>query len=97
MASRARRTLPGVALVMVATLAMLAALGCDDGGLLVVTSVSVQGPAATDMVSGGTVAKNQKYVIVYTFGQPTPTPDQGVSTSPDNADRGGLVGAMNGQ
>jgi hypothetical protein len=95
MAIGARRSLLGVALG--AALLALLAVGCDNGGLLVVTSISAQGPAAADIVSGGNVAKNGKYVIVYTFGQPTPTPDQGVSTSPDNVDHGGLVGAMNGQ
>ena len=79
--------------------AAVAALGCDAGGLLVATSISdgdagVQGPSVTDFVNAGNVAKNDKYVIVYTFGQATP--NQGVSTSPNNTDNGGLVGAMNG-
>jgi hypothetical protein len=91
MALGARTLLLGVALC-----APLCALACDPGGLLVVTENDggVPGHTATDFVSGGNVAKSQKYTIVYTFGQATP--DQGVSTEPNNSDHGGLVGAMNG-
>ena len=83
-------------------LAALTALGCSDaGGLLVVSSNGtggstpvVLGPSVTDFVSAGTVAKSASYKVVYTLGQATP--DQGVSTSANHVDNGGLVGAMNG-
>jgi hypothetical protein len=82
--------------------AALAALGCDGtGGLLVVKSTPpdagtpvVLGPSVTDAVSAGTVAKSNRYKLVYTMGQATP--EQGVSTSAQHVDHGGLVGAMNG-
>ena len=82
--------------------AALAALGCDGaGGLLVVKSTAVDagapavlGPSATDVVSAGTVAKSSRYKLVYTLGQATP--EQGVGTSAQHVDHGGLVGAMNG-
>jgi hypothetical protein len=82
--------------------AALAVVGCDGaGGLLVVTSTqgaggatAVQGPSVTDFVSAGTVAKSSKYKVVYTLGQATP--NQGVATSAQHRNNGGLVGAMNG-
>jgi hypothetical protein len=81
----------------------LAALGCDAGGLLVVTSTvdaggpsvtDAGGPSVTDIVNGGTVAKSTKFTVVYTVGQSSPGQD--VSKSPGNRDNGGLVGAMSG-
>jgi hypothetical protein len=80
--------------------AALVAAGCDKtGGLLEVTQVDagppvVLGPSVTENVSAGTVAKNSQYKVVYTLGQATP--NQGVGTSPQHRDNGGLVGAMNG-
>jgi hypothetical protein len=79
------------------TVAALALVGCDNGGLLVVEQKPppvVQGPSVNDMVSGGTYASNSKYRLFYTNGQPTP--NQGVSTSDSNRLNGGLVGAAHG-
>jgi hypothetical protein len=91
-------------LLLGAALAALPAVGCDGtGGLLVVTGqldggggspTAIVGPSVTDFVSAGTVAKSAKYKAVYTLGQATP--NQGVSTSTQHTDNGGLVGAMNG-
>jgi hypothetical protein len=74
-------------------------LGCDTGGLLVVdgtrTNTNFNEPAphpqTNEMVSGGTLAKNRKYKLIYTLGQPTP--NQGAGTSPGHRDQGGLIGA----
>ena len=55
----------------------------------------VLGPGTTELVSGGTVATNGKYKLVFTLGQPTP--NQGPATSPNNRVNGGLVGAMKGK
>ncbi|MEO7329402.1 MAG: hypothetical protein ABI193_12535 [Minicystis sp.] len=82
--------------------AALSALGCDAGGLLQVDATQViesatpiaVGPSSLDFVSGGTVAANTKYKLVYVVGQPTP--NQAPQGSPDNRLNGGLVGAMNG-
>ncbi len=78
-----------------------AAIGCDTGGLLVVEHSGVDpnepkvvGHSANELVSGGTVASNAKYKVVYTVGQPTP--NQGVSTGQNQRLNGGLVGAVNG-
>lgn len=81
---------------------VLTALGCDTGGLLVPTSTAdggpsgtdAGGPSVTDTVNGGTVAKSDKFKVVYTLGQGSPGQD--VSKSPANRNNGGLVGAMNG-
>lgn len=78
--------------------AALGAIGCDTGGLLVVEHddagpPKVVGHPASELVSGGTVATNGKYKVVYTVGQPTP--NQGVSTGKDQRLNGGLVGAEN--
>ena len=79
----------------------VAAIGCDTGGLLVVEHSGVDpnepkvvGHSANELVSGGTVASNAKYKVVYTVGQPTP--NQGVSTGQNQRLNGGLVGAVNG-
>ena len=79
--------------------AAIAAIGCDAGGLLVAEHSGVDpdkpvvGPSANELVSGGTVASNAKYKVVYTVGQPTP--NQGVSTGKNQRLNGGLVGAVN--
>lgn len=80
-------------------LAALVLAGCDAGGLLTLKPNEtadagippVLGPSANDMVAAGTVAKNSKYKIVFTFGQPTPNQD--VEKSPGNQLNGGLIGA----
>jgi hypothetical protein len=67
-------------------------LGCDAGGLILVeTKPTPQGGApSTEMVSAGTVAKNSKYTVVYTMGQPTP---QSRVTGSEKTLNGGVVGA----
>jgi hypothetical protein len=87
-------------LLVVAGVAV-AALGCDTGGLLVVEHSGVDpdkpkvtGHSANELVSGGSVASNAKYKVVFTVGQPTT--NQGVSTSTDQRLNGGLVGAVSG-
>ena len=90
-------------LVMVRGLFAAAALvvaGCDTGGLLVVEKKadpppSPTGPAVVDFPSGGTVAKNAKYRVVFTVGQGTP--NQAPEASKDKELRGGLVGAAEGE
>ena len=89
-----------LALLLCAALAGVAASGCDAGGLLVATTLDggaevSQGPSVTEIVNGGTVARNGKYTVVFTLGQPTP--NQGPATGPNHRDNGGLVGAMNGK
>lgn len=73
----------------------LAASGCDEGGLLVVegqpNAREAGGRPATEMVSAGNVAKNAKYKLVFTMGQPTP---QGVGTGPNRRLNGGMPGAV---
>jgi hypothetical protein len=87
----------GVARAAPLSLLALSALGCDTGGLLVATGTNIDKPelvghSSTEIVSGGTVASNGKYKVVYTLGQPSPM--QGVATSPDHRVNGGLVGAV---
>lgn len=83
---------------------LLAAAGCDAGGLLVLESRVSDGkdagspppvlvPQATELVNGGNVAANGKYKVVFTVGQPTP--NQGVGRSADRRLNGGLIGAAN--
>jgi hypothetical protein len=81
--------------------AMIAAVGCDGGGLLTVVSTvdagvapNPVGPSVTEMVGAGTVASNSKYKVVYTLGQASP--NQGPQTNANYQLNGGLVGAMNG-
>jgi hypothetical protein len=93
------RTSALLAKLLVVVGAAIVAIGCDAGGLLVVEHTGVDpnkpvvGPSANELVSGGTVASNAKYKVVYTIGQPTP--NQGVSTGKDQRLNGGLVGAVN--
>lgn len=72
----------------------IAAIGCDAGGLILTDTTDNPAPKtgvqANDMVSGGTVAKNGKYTVVYTMGQPTP---QSRVTGSDKTLNGGVVGA----
>lgn len=72
----------------------LGAIGCDAGGLIVVETKgnpdAKLGPASNELVSGGTVAKNGKYTVVYTMGQPTP---QSRVSGPNQTLNGGVVGA----
>lgn len=92
MGSRSLTLLSRIAFVTCAALAS----GCDSGGLLVVEHTKpeqVQGPSVNDLVSNGTYAKNGKYRIFYTMGQPSPNTD--VATSGKSTVHGGLVGAAN--
>ncbi|HMY15502.1 MAG TPA: hypothetical protein PKA58_04190 [Polyangium sp.] len=72
----------------------LGAMGCDAGGLIQTDTTDNPAPKtgvqANDMVSGGTVAKNSKYTVVYTMGQPTP---QSRVTGSEKTLNGGVVGA----
>jgi hypothetical protein len=91
------------ALLLGGAIACGAVGGCDAGGLLVVQGSSTGGPDAgpvvlgptNDLVNAGNVAKNGKYKIVYTLGQPTQS--QNVEKSDKDRLNGGLVGAMNGR
>lgn len=79
----------------VVTALALGALGCDAGGVIVVETSTggtpdVTGPQSTEMVSAGNVAKNGKYTVVYSMGQPTP--QSRVSGSKKTLN-GGVVGA----
>lgn len=91
------RVRPSVRVLLQAALACLAlaAAGCDEGGLLVVEGqahpAAVRGTPGTDIVSAGNVAKNAKYKLVFTMGQPTP---QGVVEGPNRRLQGGLPGAV---
>jgi hypothetical protein len=94
------RTSALLAKLLVVVGSAIAAIGCEAGGLLVAEHSGVDpdkpvvaGPSANELVSGGTVASNAKYKVVYTVGQPTP--NQGVSTGKDHRLNGGLVGAVN--
>ena len=92
------RTSALLAKLLVLAGSAIVAIGCDAGGLLVVEPSGVDpnkpvlGPSANELVSGGTVASNGKYKVIYTVGQPTP--NQGVSTGKDQRLNGGLVGAV---
>lgn len=80
----------------------LGTLGCDAGGLLVAESkegpqkAPLKGHSSTELVNGGTLAKNSKYKMFYVLGQPSP--QQG---TPQNAKgeriNGGVTGAVQGQ
>lgn len=80
-------------MTVVAALA-IGALGCDAGGLILVDTkdppAQKPDPPSTEMVSGGNVAKNGKYTIVHTMGQPTP---QSRVTGSEKTLNGGVVGA----
>lgn len=80
----------GIAAVVMA----FGAMGCDAGGLILTDTTDNPAPKtgvqANDMVSGGTVAKNSKYTVVYTMGQPTP---QSRVTGSEKTLNGGVVGA----
>lgn len=84
-----------VLLAMLAALAAMA-LGCDTGGLLLVdgnTDVEPSKPVkapVNELTNAGTLAKNGKYKLVYTLGEPSP---QGAVASPNNKLHGGVVGA----
>lgn len=95
MAGCARVSSGGFAALFGAALSALLALGCDTGGLIVATGTNIEplvGHSSAELVSGGTVASNGKYKVVYVLGQPSPM--QGVSKSPDHRVNGGLVGAV---
>ena len=100
MIARTSALLAKLLLVAGAAIVAIVAIGCDAGGLLVTEHTGVDpnkpvvGPSANELVSGGTVASNAKYKVVYTVGQPTP--NQGVSTGKDQRLNGGLIGAVNG-
>ena len=93
-----------VAVLSAAILALLAAAGCDTGGLLIITSADAGtdagptvalGPNASDFVNGGTVASNEKYKVVYSLGQATP--NQAPISGPSGTLNGGLIGATEGK
>jgi hypothetical protein len=87
--------LSGAALLSLLALLSLSALGCDTGGLIVATGTNIEplvGRSSAELVSGGTVASNGKYKVVYVLGQPSPMQD--VAKSPDHRVNGGLVGAV---
>jgi hypothetical protein len=96
------QSFPRVRSLLLGPLLAALALGlgaCDSGGLLLVNSNTNVQPAepqpaqsTMDFVSGGTVATNAKYKVVYTLGQPTP--NQNVETDPTHQLNGGLVGSM---
>jgi len=96
MAFRTRGFVLAQALVISAVLPLV---GCDAGGLLEVENkppvpVAQQGHTSTELTNAGNLAKNDKYKLVYTFGQGSP--HQNTSTSPDHKVNGGLQGAVNG-
>jgi len=68
-------------------------LGCDAGGLILVETNGKPppkiDPQSTEFVSAGTVAKNGKYTVVYTMGQPSP---QSRLTGSDKTLNGGVGG-----
>jgi hypothetical protein len=86
-----------LALVLVGGLVVA---GCDAGGLLVVEGKPSNGPpvqpvvvagSSSELVASGTVAKNDRYKVVFTTGQPTP---QSVAKSSTGRVNGGVVGAV---
>lgn len=70
------------------------AIGCDAGGLILVDETEGEKPKpeaqASDMVAAGNVAKNGKYTIVHTMGQPSP---QSRLKGAEKTLNGGVVGA----
>lgn len=76
-------------------------LGCDAGGLLEAQGKPpepppLKGHSSTEIVNGGTLAKNGKYKMFYVLGQPSP--QQGAAGAPDvGFVRGGLTGAVQGK
>lgn len=98
MSSGLRASFLGVVLLVCPA---LGATGCDAGGLMVAEGKEPQkaplkGHSSTEMVSGGTLAKNSKYKMVYVLGQPSP--QQGVATGADGERlNGGLTGAVQGK
>ena len=89
--------MPARAALAVLLGASLALLGCDAGGLLLVENKATPAPppvnarSATELVNGGTVARNVKYKMFYVLGQPSP--QQGAAASPTAKVNGGLTGA----
>lgn len=96
MTARGRVSLGRLALLFGASVALF---GCDAGGLLTAEDKNNEPPpsgkSATDIVNGGTLAKNDKYKMIYTLGQPSP--HQGVAKGADQRMNGGLVGATQGK
>lgn len=71
----------------------LGMLGCDAGGLILVETKNPPAkpdPKSSEIVSGGNVAKNGKYTVVHTLGQPTP---QSRVKGSEKVLNGGIVGA----
>jgi hypothetical protein len=84
--------LPKLAALVVAA---IAAISCDAGGLLVVENRPViPGTSANELVSSGTLAKNDQYKMFFVMGQATP--NGGVSRGFNQRMNGGLTGAVNG-
>jgi len=94
-----RASFAGFALVFGAS---LAALGCDAGGLLVAQGSApgeappVKGHSSTEIVNGGTLAKNGKYKMFYVLGQPSPQQGSAEGAAGQRVN-GGLTGAVQGQ
>ena len=90
-----RASLGRLAVVLFASLALA---GCDAGGLLEAQGTPPKeqpqkGHSSTEIVNGGTVAKNSKYKMMYVLGQPSP--QQGVATGASGQRlNGGLTGAV---
>jgi len=87
----------------VVTVLGFGALGCDAGGLILVDTKETPPPpkvaahSSNEMVSAGTVAKNDKYTVVYTMGQPTPQSRVSASSKVPTTLNGGIVGATQPQ
>jgi len=95
MASRTRLSFGIAAVAMTMALSSIGGLGCDAGGLILVETNGNNpkpkvDPQSTEFVSGGNVAKNGKYTVVYTMGQPTP---QSRVKGGERTLNGGVVGA----
>ncbi|MDC3981314.1 hypothetical protein [Polyangium jinanense] len=93
MASLARLSVGSLAIF-----AVMGVLGCDAGGLLEVEDkdnptppVAAKGHPGTEIVAAGTQARNGKYKLIYTMGQPTP---QSVQKLPEGKRlNGGMPGS----
>lgn len=95
MASRIRLSFGITAVALMAGLSAIGGLGCDAGGVILVETegqppVASVDPQSTEFASAGNVAKNGKYTVVYTMGQPTP---QSRVKGGERTLNGGIVGA----
>lgn len=80
----------------------LGTLGCDAGGLLVAEGkeapqkTPLKGHSSTELVNGGTLAKNSKYKMFYVLGQPSPQQGAAANAKGERVN-GGITGAVQGQ